>query len=728
MSLPMGRPSAGLVALALAASTVACDAGDLPLTSFEGPTDVAILAAGSNFDVTIGFVSNARSGDIVKLDLTNQRWLADTEGGPLFRGRPLATGRTRLLEQVAVYSNDDLPNGGGGQFITLFASDSIRQTLLVVPYLDSQAQVAPSTFCLNDPAAEPLIPRQPVCVTYDSEYEVDGEDAVAVELDTVPGSTARAWLTEIALREGRTTTEVWTVTWRAQFERFEVSGSLSGVQEEAATVGEPWLAANSALGFTIYQDSGDLRDGDSFTVETDTGIVELPMPGVVQDLAFDRASGMLLATVHEAGAAGGALGHLVVVDAEEARVLGAGADIVDVPLPPGALPTRMDLVDGLGEDGAGRVVYFSDPGAAGVFHRLDLTDATAADLGDRWEVIPVGFPSVDVAMSRAPEAPWLYLGALQPGLESYQADRDESFRVRIYDVVAGAEVDPNPETPWITAEGCADDYCPGACEDACLREPTDAATCQASCVTSCRARCEDEGITMPSPIEGLAATRGSTELAEEDNEGRPYRDHLIVASTYSGSVFTIEASRGCLTFLDPRGPYAGTTSYLPIGEGSDSALWEDPVTSRTAVGNRCGGITRSEEWTVRYDGVLGAWRVEGSRSGPQLGLAYEDRRYISDGGEVSFMILSGTAPATDGDVFSIIMEDNVASLSGFQLPQDPATYELLVGEGGGGWYEVSLRQAAVVASNADDTVFTFDLAPGLLTDTSNEAARLGLFQ
>lgn len=708
----------GLLCLGLLS---ACTESEFALTSFEGPTDAAVMPPGDIFEVAVGFVANSRSGDITKLDLTHQGWLADGAAGSFYRGRPLATGRTRYLEHVAVTSSDDayVPPGSG-TFVTLFASDAARQELLIVPYLDDAAEAPEGAECLTDGGS--LLPFQPVCWWPDGTWtSAEGEVSPAVALTPSEGSTAVAALTEVGLVDGRTTTETWTATWSEAFQRFDVVGELSGVQEIGAEVDVPWTSRNSALSFTIHLEAGALSDGDHFTVRTTNGIQALPVPGVIQDLVVDTDAGLLYLTTEAADGAEGAAGHFLVGDLSALRTAGAGAGLLDVPLPPGATPTRMDLVYGYAwQGGADRVLFFADPSEAGVFHQLDVSGGVPETFADRWQVVPVGFPSVDLALSRSTRAPRLYLGAKR--VEGGGA-ADSSGVVRIYDVEAGAEIDFNPYTPYVSAAQCRETFCPNACVEACVWEPTDPATCQADCEATCEDGCRDEGVPVNGPITGLSATVGAVELASTDNEGRPLWDHLIAVTTYAGSLYTIAGSTGCLTFLDPRGAYVSASELVDEGETTNINLWLDPETSRTGVGNQCGGITRAETWSFRYDALVSAFRVEGTKSGPQVGLAFLDRRYVSDGGEVSILLRSGTLAPTDGDIFLVQMEDNVSAFSSFELPQDPVTYELATGSSGAGWSVEGVRQGAVVLSVTNDTVTNLSLAP-----VEINTATLGEFQ
>jgi len=106
-------------------------------------------------------------------------------------------------------------------------------------------------------------------------------------------------------------------------------------------------------------------------------------------------------------------------------------------------------------------------------------------------------------------------------------------------------------------------------------------------------------------------------------------------------------------------------------------------------------VLRTGNWRVVVDGVGGNWIVEGSASGVQEGRAWADDRYGSDQGELCFIILAATAPATDGDSFSFTMEEGTlrldevlgsnSSASPLELPARPLAFMVEAGPTGGGW-------------------------------------------
>ena len=115
---------------------------------------------------------------------------------------------------------------------------------------------------------------------------------------------------------------------------------------------------------------------------------------------------------------------------------------------------------------------------------------------------------------------------------------------------------------------------------------------------------------------------------------------------------------------------------------------------------------RTESWTVLFDAIDGNFVVEGSKSGEQENRAYLDERYISDNGAISFSIISGNYPPTDGDqyVFStssgfLKVSDVLTTTGGteyLELPGPPTIFDYWAGPLGGGWNEYSQRSFALV--------------------------------
>lgn len=319
-------------------------------------------------------------------------------------------------------------------------------------------------------------------------------------------------------------------------------------------------------------------------------------------------------------------------------------------------------------DDAG-TLYVADTGTAQV-HVL------TGDLGAWVDTpLPTAAPVVDVAWvtgNGQDGTPFAHLFVLPVALG----------RVDVYDTTAGRWVDPNPITP-------------GA-----------------------------EGIPLDLPFLGLAASAGPTRLQIPTEFGAWPRVPVVLVSSGAGAVYELDASTGCYVAMGegPKGPNAITDDtttnfdFTDVGVPSTPGFVSDTETGVIVAASSCPGVTFSEEWTVTYDGATLSWQVEGSRSGPQTLRAHDDERYVSDTGAISFLIASGSLPASTGDTFAFTTEANLLAYTNsdpgadgtdqlvFQYPGRPVSFSLEGGPTGGGWdaYEVD-QYALLPLTNTDAT-------------------------
>jgi len=129
----------------------------------------------------------------------------------------------------------------------------------------------------------------------------------------------------------------------------------------------------------------------------------------------------------------------------------------------------------------------------------------------------------------------------------------------------------------------------------------------------------------------------------------------------------------------------------------------------------CGGISQEDSWTITYDGIEGDWEVEATVGGLQEGRAQEDQRYVSDDGSVSFLILAGAQPSSDGDSFSFSIDEGLLRIDEVVLPRGvgtdplempaaPVSFVYEAGPSGGGWDEDHTRSFALVPVTNSDFV------------------------
>jgi hypothetical protein len=143
------------------------------------------------------------------------------------------------------------------------------------------------------------------------------------------------------------------------------------------------------------------------------------------------------------------------------------------------------------------------------------------------------------------------------------------------------------------------------------------------------------------------------------------------------------------------------------------------------VVNACAGVAASEQWSVTFDAGLQGWRVEGILAGEQSNIAWEDQRYTSDLGEVSFLIRAGSTPSQDGWQILFDVIDGALAATGdndlngdrdivLDMPSDPVAFTYRVGESGGGWDVVDERPFVLVLSQSKDIAARVEPPTGLI--------------
>ncbi len=217
---------------------------------------------------------------------------------------------------------------------------------------------------------------------------------------------------------------------------------------------------------------------------------------------------------------------------------------------------------------------------------------------------------------------------------------------------------------------------------------------------------EPWGLDLGSPVTGLAASPFPVQLPQTTEFGARVVESTVAVSLFSGELVQLEASTGCLA-QDESGPRSlesdsSSFSFEDLGAESDAYIWMDEATERHVAVNECAGVAPSEEWQVVFDEVAQCWWVEGAESGPQEQVALNDLRYVSDEGSISFTIMSGWSPVTDGDRYYMTIDDGVLRASGnldrygddeyrFELPGRPVAFHYDAGPTGGGWDPLDRR-------------------------------------
>lgn len=552
----------------------------------------------------------------------------DPKEGRLLTDDPMAS----FLRSAAVPTGQarllaDVVVVGDGATVTLWAADHAFTQLLRVPYVVSV-----------DEDGHPV------------EAAPTAGDVAFVDAD---GSGDSVAVSDLKLRAGFTTTEDWSIEYDG--ERWWAKGSRSGTQVSQPVAGVPYRSDDGEIELLL---DGTATVGDRVEFRTETGIDEIDLGGPVTGL----------------WAGGGRVYASVASDTPRVVVYdGVGGGLVsEVALPAGAQPTR---ISGAPD---GRVFVADGVNPVAWVLRFDQEAAGVVPV----ESIAVAAPLVDLAWQGGEDevgTPFDHLFVAPLG----------ALRVDVWDLAAGAWVDPNPVTP------------------------------------------EAEGVWLGSPVTGLGASAGSVWLQQQDDWGARARMPTVVVATGEGFVYQLEGPTGCAV-ADARGPHVPNPTYDGAdavalddqGEPSDPFLVESTPTGAQVVAAACGGVARSETWTVTYDSALLSWEVEGSLSGVQAARAYDDQRYLSDDGAVSFLIASGAFPATDGDRFEFTVDGSLLVFSGsdddedgavdtaWEFPGRPVTLGYTSGPTGGGWDEVDRREFALVPVVNGDIVARLHLDSG----------------
>jgi hypothetical protein len=343
----------------------------------------------------------------------------------------------------------------------------------------------------------------------------------------------------------------------------------------------------------------------------------------------------------------------------------AGAVVGALSLGPGAQPGR------LASDPTGELLYVADARSPVVYEvLLDLDDPTSSAV----RVLSVAAPALDVAWQG--DGTYEHLFVALAGVN----------RVDVYDLAGDAWLDVNPYTPEI------------------------------------------DGIALDAPPMGLAASTVAVPLQERSAWGARKTERVVAISSYEGELLFAEGSTGCLA-ITRDGPDAQLDESNPFTDKSPISS-EDLVVSessfRSVIVNRCGGLARAEAWTATFDQSSANWEVEGTRSGIQTARARSDERYVSDAGEISFRILSGDLPYSEGDRFLFYVDDGLMVASGdrdgdgqldqgeerFEAPGRPLIVSYLAGPEGGGWDEVNRKTMALWPLLNSDTVARVNVSTG----------------
>ena len=462
---------------------------------------------------------------------------------------------------------------------------------------------------------------------------------------TVADEPLQARLDGLRLRPGRATSETWKATWTGN--SMELRGSASGLQSERAVPGTPYETDLGEVAFTLALAGVELPVGSSISFTVDSGVVSADAGGLVTALlAPTPDSPWIFATVlPDEGAP-----FISVWDAL------TFTELDRLELPAGASPES--LASGHSE-GVLWVADSAEVDGAGRIFRVDYIPGDVNTLAVT--AVPAPEPAIDVAAGLDPGALGLFVASAF------------SDAVWLLDAFSYEPIDINPVTPEVDASH------------------------------------------LGSLIAGLDASKRDIETAILDEDGTRLRSFAVVATTFAGSLYWLDAATGCQVFSTPAGAYLEVTpelvntTFSDLGYTSNPQLVFDEVSERAITTHACGGQSRTETWLVRYQEELLSYEVEGSLSGVQELRAYEGERYISDDGAISFLILPGTRPTTDGDRWSFPINDGVSPVALQELPGDPLIFTELFDDRDGDWWKVREREIAVIPHVGNDVVLWIDI-------------------
>lgn len=232
-------------------------------------------------------------------------------------------------------------------------------------------------------------------------------------------------------------------------------------------------------------------------------------------------------------------------------------------------------------------------------------------------------------------------------------------------------------------------------------------------------------MSLRSPISGLAAITAPYSLPSDD-EDVDRTGRTVAVSLASGKIVWMIERTGCLVTdgLGPRTEIISSTTSLAdynpdFTVSVPGTAYLDVIEdgTRHVNVNPCGGVAPAESWILRFDSVQQGWTVEGTVSGKQSAVAFEDARYVSDNAQIHFAMRAGAQPSLDGWSLSFNVLDGVLDAEGdnnedgirelaIDLPGRPAIF----------WKTVdgAARPYVVAAAEASDVVVKVDSTTGIV--------------
>lgn len=240
-----------------------------------------------------------------------------------------------------------------------------------------------------------------------------------------------------------------------------------------------------------------------------------------------------------------------------------------------------------------------------------------------------------------------------------------------------------------------------------------------------------EGRDFTSVVRGIGALPTASTYPFDDEDGFRPRGHLLAVSLSSGAVAFMDQRTGCMV-PDQLGPRTLASGFGTITDHSTNfssvpgrpTFVPNATNDRSVVVNNCAGIAQAERWELEFNAAQQAWSVTGDITGEQSRHAYEGERYTSDGGEISFVLRTGTTPSIDGWTIEFTVADGMLRVNSdvdegieefdffrqqlseirFEMPGDPVPLSFVQTTDTPGWQDSTPTSYALVPIEGTNAV------------------------
>ena len=686
---------------------IGCQSTQVYQSQFDGPYQVDILDDSTHFAHPVGFVTNQFSSKIVPIDLKFEIPLSDQMAAPFLRSQGISTGEQRQLSDIIAYENEIQENS---ILIQLFTIDHFTNTLLMVPYIYVQD-------------GKPYMPTP----TFQTPYVLINGEIIEMSSDDFE-------IVDILSTEA--TTEFWTFTYESSVDGFVVEGSRSGRQQAIAYKDQNYKSDSGA--FEVYL-SQNIQDEHPIIFEINTGIVEHDLRGIPISFQKHPTKPLLAVVMQSANDSlatennsenGGNTNNqnnddvssgvpyrtwISIFSLEHQR------EVVTIhPKNSASFEKIMwDIKDERQEqaDESQTMIhqlFFPDTKKAKL-HQISLSDAFFENYENRPTVLDIFLDSEDSsALFEEEDLQWLEQAT--PEKISHIAiaknidDDHETIQDTSTESLSNLEKYPYKHLFAGTYTGFVYVF------DMEIEQ----------WITINPNSSESKGMYLGSPITGLDVSKSSFYFQNANKFGGREKNYGVIVTTFDGNIYLLHAKNGCVA-TSQGGPQVETSSqyyndntiFFDQGADSNPQIYSADGSGQGIVVNQCGGIVRDEAWTVTYQENDGNWLVVGDISAEQEFRAYENQRYQNDDGAISFTIVSGSRPSTQGDSFSFTTKSNMlffnrltnnsGQIESIQIPANPRTFEYTIAESDGGWDPVLSKQGVIIPVINSNIVIRIDI-------------------